>query len=453
MAYLFAEGGYGAAATVIHTDPSHPDVISISDAELLRSGTFHRVGADLHLNGHGGQHVVIPGYFASEHPAALVGPDGGRLNAELVAQLAGHEQLAAAQPATGNDATNHFDHSAIGHVDKITGDVTVERNGVSVTLHAGDSVYKSDVIQTGGGSAIAISFADGTAVHLAANTRMVLTSFSFDPTSDSNDALFTLTDGTFAFVGGKIAHGGTIKIATDVATMRVHEGTLGWAHHLTASEIASIAAKLGSVSYAFAVVNEHGAYTHGMYDLLVKDGVIGNVDDPNLVSYLDSDGNLITMPFDHSGELATDLPQDLFQWLDEDVATRSLQGIHGSGGAIDLPSFPTPINLNQLGPTFDFDPNAGGGLFSGLLNPPNNDFQPIFITHSNLFIWNGFGDWDLNPLNWQAGFAPTSAADTVIIQSGKSNYNNFYSVGSLTVDSGATLNIASGSLTVGGLTN
>jgi len=361
--------------------------------------------------------------------------------------------LAAAQPPTANDATAHFDHGAIGHVDKVTGDVTVERNGVSVTLHAGDAVYKSDVIQTGGGSAVAISFTDGTAVHLAANTRMVLTSFSFDPTSNSNEALFTLTDGTFAFVGGKIAHDGTIKIATDVGTMRVHEGTFGWAHHLTASEIASISAKLGSVAYAFAVVNEHGANTHGIYDLLVNDGVIGNVDDPNLVTYLDADGNLITMPFDHSGELAGDLPQDILQWLDEDIATRSLQGIHGSGGAIDLPSFPTPVNLNQLGPTFDFDPNAGGGLFSGLLNQANNDFQPIIITHSNLFIWNGFGNWDLNPLNWQAGFAPTSAADTVIIQSGKSSYNNFYSVGSLTVSTGATLNIAGGSLTVSGLTN
>jgi tetratricopeptide (TPR) repeat protein len=147
MAYVFAEGGYGAAATVIHTNPSHPDVISISDAELLRSGTFHRAGADLHLKGHGGHHVVIPRYFASEHPAALVGPDGGRLNGDLVAQIAGHEQLAAAQPATANDASTHFDRGVIGHVDKVTGDVTVERSGVNVTLHAGDAVYKSDVIQ------------------------------------------------------------------------------------------------------------------------------------------------------------------------------------------------------------------------------------------------------------------------------------------------------------------
>jgi len=258
MAYVFAEGGYGAAATVIHTDPSHPDVISIPDAELLRSGTFHRVGVDLHLNGHDGQHVVVPNYFASEHPAALAGPNGGRLTADVIAQLAGHEQLAAAQPASANDATTHFDHGAIGHVDKITGDVTVVRGGVSVTLHAGDAVYKSDVIQTGGGAAVAISFADGTAVHLAANTRMVLTSFSFDPTSNSNDALFTLTDGTFAFVGGKIAHDGVIKIATEVATMRVHEGTFGWAHHLTASEISSISTKLGNAAAATSMRTAFG---------------------------------------------------------------------------------------------------------------------------------------------------------------------------------------------------
>jgi hypothetical protein len=62
---------------VIQADSSHVDVISIPDAELLLSGTFARVGVDLHLNGHGGQHVVISGYFASEHPAALVGPNGG----------------------------------------------------------------------------------------------------------------------------------------------------------------------------------------------------------------------------------------------------------------------------------------------------------------------------------------------------------------------------------------
>jgi hypothetical protein len=65
MAYAFAE-----AATVIHTDPSHPRRHFSSRRRLLRSGTFHRLGADLHLKGHAGQHVVIPGYFASEHPAA-----------------------------------------------------------------------------------------------------------------------------------------------------------------------------------------------------------------------------------------------------------------------------------------------------------------------------------------------------------------------------------------------
>jgi hypothetical protein len=90
MAYVFAEGGYGVPATVIHPDSSHPDTVTIPDAELLLNGKFHRAGADLHLSGWDGQHVVIPGYFASEHPAALVGPNGGRLSAHDVALLAAH---------------------------------------------------------------------------------------------------------------------------------------------------------------------------------------------------------------------------------------------------------------------------------------------------------------------------------------------------------------------------
>jgi len=41
------------------------------------------------------------------------------------------------------------------------------RNGVAVVLHVGDHVYKTDVIQTGSGSSVGISFPDGTALNHA----------------------------------------------------------------------------------------------------------------------------------------------------------------------------------------------------------------------------------------------------------------------------------------------
>ena len=108
----------------------------------------------------------------------------------------------------------------LGKIEKAVGDVTAIRNGVAVTLHVGDAVYKSDVIQTGTGSSVGISFPDGTALNLVANTRMGLNDYNYNPSSNSNDALFTLVEGTFAFVAGKVAHN-QFSIKTDKPNVEV----------------------------------------------------------------------------------------------------------------------------------------------------------------------------------------------------------------------------------------
>jgi hypothetical protein len=81
-------------------------------------------------------------------------------------------------------------------------------NGVSGPLHVGDPVYKTDVVQTGANSSAGIGFPDGTALDLVANTRMALNEYSFDASGASNGAVFTLVEGTFAFVAGQVAHTG-----------------------------------------------------------------------------------------------------------------------------------------------------------------------------------------------------------------------------------------------------
>ena len=90
MAYASASpGGYGGGPTVIHTDASHADAVSISDAELLFTGHLERKGPDLFLTGHDGHRHIIPGYFAAEHHADLVAPNGARITGDLVDLLAG----------------------------------------------------------------------------------------------------------------------------------------------------------------------------------------------------------------------------------------------------------------------------------------------------------------------------------------------------------------------------
>src|SRR5579863_9495695 len=252
MAYRSsAEGGYGngaggheGGASVIHSDSSHSEYISVPDAELLFRGHYHRAGPDLDITGQDGRHHIIPGYFSTEKHADLVAPNGARVFADIVDLLAGSPapgQYAQARP------TPHAD--PIGEVEKAVGDVHVIRNGVSVALNVGDVVYKSDVIETGANSSAGIGFPDGTALDLVADTRMALNQYSFEPNTPSdNGALFTLVQCGFAFVAGEVAHNGTagggMKIATPVATMGIR-GTAGYA----LEQAAAVTANVGNVTF------------------------------------------------------------------------------------------------------------------------------------------------------------------------------------------------------------
>src|SRR5580692_5532460 len=226
MAHGFTvQGGYGASGPVIpHEFSAHESsdhAVLVPDAELLFTAQFHRAGPDLVLTGRDGAHHLIPGYFSSEHHPALVATNGAHLSPDTVDLLAGSAtpgHYAQAQPAAPPDA--------IGKIEKVVGDVSVVRNGVTVALHVGDAVFKSDVVQAGASSSCGISFPDGTVLNLVANTRMALNDYAYDANSNANGALFTLVEGTFAFVAGKVAHSGDMKIATPVATMGIR-GTTG----------------------------------------------------------------------------------------------------------------------------------------------------------------------------------------------------------------------------------
>ena len=176
------DGGYGASGPVIHHESSDHSVL-VPDTELLFTAQFHRAGPDLVLTGRDGQHHLVPGYFESEHHPALVAPNGAHLSPETVDLLAGSPtpgHYAQAQPTPPADA--------IGKIEKVVGDVTVVRNGVSVALHVGDAVFKSDVVQTGASASCGISFPDGTVLNLVANTRMALNDYAYDANSNANGA-------------------------------------------------------------------------------------------------------------------------------------------------------------------------------------------------------------------------------------------------------------------------
>ena len=274
------EGGYGAPTSVIHVDTSHPaDAIVVPDAGLLFTAQFHHAGPDLVLIGQDGRHHVVPGYFSSEHRPALVAPNGAGLAPYLVDLLAGSPtpgEYAQAQP-TASPA------NPIGRVEKVVGDVTVIRNGVSVALNVGDAVYKSDVVQAGANSSVGIGFPDGTALNLVANTRMALTEYSYDPNSTSNSALFDLVEGGLSFVAGKVAHTGHMSLGTPVAALGIR-GTAGWLYE---DQVATVTATAGNVTLHFAAVYDQVTNTESTYTLYAVDLNGQLLHDPN--------GNLVAL--------------------------------------------------------------------------------------------------------------------------------------------------------------
>jgi hypothetical protein len=455
MAAAFArDGGYGAPASVIDVDPSHPDSINIADAQFLFTADFHRAGPDLILTGRDGHREIIPGYFATEHPAALTAPSGAALSPALVALLAGSptpNEYAQAGPSTPADS--------IGKVEKAVGDVTAIRNGVSVTLTVGDKVYKSDVIQTGVDSTAGIGFPDGSALNFTANTRIALTNFVYDESATSvNAALFSLVDGTFQFIAGKVAHTGGMTIETPVATMGIR-GTTGFVE----KHIGAVTSNQGAVTYyTFGLVNDYGVDRHGAYIVYVTnaDGTRSQftVDDIR-VEYQVIPGV--------NGEPPTVTPvtmneSQLSYWerAFEQFFGTHFQGVSptphstGSHGSSDEPFnenfFPVlPPNTNNNQPNYvapSPSPPSPSPSPPSPPPPPNPPPTPPLLPIN--FIWpSGTDSWDTSS-DWQGLIVPVSLIDNVEIQSGAVTYSDGYTIDSLIIDPTAELDIVSGTLTV-----
>ncbi len=213
-----------AGKTVVSIDdnPNGPTA-TIPDAHLLFNAEFKRAGTDLILNGDDGKTATVRDYFASDKHPTLLSPEGAALAPDVVAALAGPQaagQYAQATPAQTNA-------QAVGRVAVATGNATILRNGVAITVHGGDAVLKGDVLQTGSGT-LGVTFNDGSTLNLTANSRLVVNEFVFDPHGTANSEILNLVQGSLTFISGQVAHTGDMKIGTPVATMGIR-GTVGGA--------------------------------------------------------------------------------------------------------------------------------------------------------------------------------------------------------------------------------
>ncbi|SCY32678.1 Ig-like domain-containing protein [Microvirga guangxiensis] len=190
--------------------------ILFPDNDLLFTADFRRSGSDLLLEGPETTSVIM-GYFRGERRANIVTPEGAGLKGETIEILAGpdppgrYAQVTGAAPGL----------VPIGRVEKVSGSVTVLRNGIPIDLRLGDTVAKGDVVQTGSSSSLTIKLNDGTVFNLSSSARMVLNDMVYSASSNANSALFTLIQGLIGFVAGQVAKTGDLKVDTPVATLAI----------------------------------------------------------------------------------------------------------------------------------------------------------------------------------------------------------------------------------------
>jgi len=88
--------------------------------------------------------VVIHDYFRGEQRPTLVSPEGAPARSKShrsIDRAYAYAQAAGTAPAA----------KVVGHVVKTTGSASVVRNGVTIDVNNGDTVYQNDVVQTGSG--------------------------------------------------------------------------------------------------------------------------------------------------------------------------------------------------------------------------------------------------------------------------------------------------------------
>jgi len=103
-----------------------------------------------------------------ERRSTMMVGDGAFLTAAVIVSVVLSDLSQGAEAPSGDVS------QPVGTVEVAAGIATALRNGVTLTLHAGDPVYKGDVVQTGSGGALKVSFTYGAGLDFGGSTVVAL---------------------------------------------------------------------------------------------------------------------------------------------------------------------------------------------------------------------------------------------------------------------------------------
>jgi hypothetical protein len=111
----------------------------------------------------------------------------------------------------------------IGLVKVKHGDVQIERQGVRSAASVGTPVDAADRILTGRDGSVGVSFADSSMLSAGPNSVLVLSQFSYDPTTREGSFEVALRRGTLSAISGRLVAQtpGAMKVRTPTAVLAV----------------------------------------------------------------------------------------------------------------------------------------------------------------------------------------------------------------------------------------
>jgi len=117
---------------------------------------------------------------------------------------------------------------SVGTVAQMQGQVSVTREGVAgggaFGLTANAPIYSEDILETGPGAKLLVTFIDGTRLTLGPNADVIIDEFVYNPNGGANNAALRVTGGAMRLVAGAVERIGgpqAVSVATPVATIGI----------------------------------------------------------------------------------------------------------------------------------------------------------------------------------------------------------------------------------------
>lgn len=110
----------------------------------------------------------------------------------------------------------------IGRIKGAVGDASIERAGESFKPKPGQVLQQSDVLQTGSTGRVAATFVDNSRFSAGPNSRVELSKFAYNPTTEEGEFVASVEKGSLAIVSGKIA-----KSTPDAMKVKTPSAILG----------------------------------------------------------------------------------------------------------------------------------------------------------------------------------------------------------------------------------